>query len=234
VFGKLLEVLEEGVKVKLHFNAVEIFQEMELYGQRLMNCTLWRENQREKFGTETYYPLDLDLFCDLGNIYPGEAIEIIEKVAKSLRDNSFTFKVGTAEYTTSLIYDFLIDKNLRKVTINWNKNFIPLISGEMLPGEFLLPHLRMCGIQSGKRYGLYLEIEKHLWKLGTDKFFTLTKEQIRNALDLEEGEYPEFKIITSRYIKPLMNEIYSGLGIRLSAKPRKGLLLFSRKSKFYE
>jgi len=174
------------------------------------------------------YPVDIYKYADLSNLHYGKAFAKALEVAKKLRDTSFTVILPNGmNYTSSLVFSIVDDIDMGLFLINWNENFIPLISGHMKAGEFISPRVAASSFSSNKRYCLYLMLEKHLHLLEKQDTFIIPKQEIRNILGLKEGEYSEFKMVNAKIIKPALKDIYNKFGIPLTAKISSNRVIFS-------
>jgi hypothetical protein len=214
--------------IKLHHNSIDTIKHLELYDNRFINCCLLGEDQGVLFKKERYYPVDVDEYAKSCKLRLHEAFESVIDVIRKLKETSMDITLPDGSvYVTSLIYDFIYNESEKQILINWNSKFIPLISGHMEAGNFLLVDPRISTISSSKRYSLYILIEKNLWQLTRHGKFILTKEEIRTMLNLEETEYKEFKSLHAKIIKPTLTDIYNKLGIKLVSSVRANKVIFN-------
>lgn len=218
----------DGERIKLHQNTLPTIKELDIWGSRLINSSLVGENQGVLFGTDKYCAVDITKYAALGSLYYAEAFNKALEVANKLLITplSYTLPSG-ATHTTTLIYDIIHDMNMRVFLVNWNKNFIPLISGHMKAGEFISPRVGASSFSSNKRYCLYLMLEKYLHLLEKQNTFIIPKQEIRSILGLKEGEYSEFKMVNAKIIKPALKDIYNKFGIPLTVKVSRDRVIFS-------
>ena len=216
------------IEIKLHHGAIDLFKDIELYDTRFVNCCLIGENQGITFGTGQYYAIDLVRYGEVCGLDKGKAYKHALEAALKLSKLRLSVKLmdGSTLHTT-LIYAVKEDIDTGYILIQWNRDFIPYISGQMPKGRFLMVDARMDGVTTNKRYCLYLLIQKHLWKLGSEEVFYLTKQALRDALGLQEQDYKEFKVFNSSLLKPTLKDIYSKLGINLKTKVRGDRVEFS-------
>jgi hypothetical protein len=213
--------------IKLHHNALEVLPELNLYDNRFIACCLLGKDQGVKFKQEKYYPVDLKHYASLCSITVDQALTNLEIIARELQERQLDITLPNgALYVTSLVYGFIIDKEMQILLIQWNEKFIPLISGTMLAGKFLLIDQIMLEIPSNNRYCLYVLLEKHLWKLSTKESFAVSKQDILDVIkssQLERG----FKVVMAQFIKPTLKELKNKLGITLHTKVSGNHVLFS-------
>jgi hypothetical protein len=214
--------------IKLHHNALGVLPELNLYDNRFIGCCLLGKDQGVKFKQEKYYPVDVQHYAELCGLTITQALTNLEVIARELQERQLDIVLPNgALYVTSLVYGFIIDLDMRTLLIQWNEKFIPLISGHLVGGQFLYVEHLMLKIPSNSRYCLYLLIEKNLWLLNKQVEFTLSKENIINIMHLPEGSYPDFKVITARFIKPTLKDIKDKLGITLYNKVDGNKVKFS-------
>jgi hypothetical protein len=120
---------------------------------------------------------------------------------------------------TSLIYDFIYKPEEKLLAINWNRKFIPMISGQMPSGEFLTIDVRMDGVSSTHRYNLALLLQKNIWKLDKQGEFYLSEKLLRETLGLKD-KYKEFNVLHTKIVKPTLGHLYDKLGLRLQSRIR--------------
>jgi hypothetical protein len=126
-----------------------------------------------------------------------------------------------------IVYKILEDKTMKLFLIHWNTNFIPLVSGHMRAGDFITPAIAAASFSTNRRYSFYLLLEKYLYLLHTQDSFTITKDEIRERLQIQPTEYIEFKMLNAKVIKPALKDIYDKLGIPLVVKVKNTRVMFS-------
>ena len=215
------------MNIKLHHGALDIIKNLKLYDNRFINCCLLGENQGILFKKERYYPVNVEAYSKVSKLKSKEAFISILEVLRKLKETSMDIKLPNGSiYVTSLVYDYIYCEEDRKIHVNWNSKFIPLISGHMEAGKFLLADPRITNINSNKRYCLYLLIEKNLWQLCKQVTFVLPKDEIREMLNLQDYEYREFKSLHAKVIKPTLVDIYNKLGVKLITSVRGNRVIF--------
>jgi len=208
----------------------DVISKVRLDENRFLNCCLLGENQKVKFKEETYYPVDICKYAELGGISRGRALEELIGICAKHKE-SFNLMVGeTAVLCTSLIYEFRHDKECGTLHINWNPKLIPYISGVMQPGKYLTLDVVMVGTSSGHRYKLYTLLQKHLWKLDHTEYgvVELSEENIRKVLGLTT-EYNSFRTLNAKIIKPTLVEIANKTGKHLQCRLSKGKAVITYK-----
>ena len=208
-----------GTEIKLHHNMVEVFKDIELWDSRFINCCLLGTNQKIIFKKEDYYPVDIRMYAKQSGMSEIQAFTRVEETVLKLKELDIKVKLPDNRILhTSLIYSFIVDVASRTININWNKNFIPLISGRMEAGNFLMLDTKASTISSNRRYCLYVLLQKYLWKLPIDGAFYIEKQEIRAMIGLKETEYAEYKALNKWVVKPTLADIHNKLGIGLQAK----------------
>lgn len=217
--------------IKLHHYTIDTVLQLDIWDSRLLNCTLLRTDQGETFCKGKAFPVDLVEFGIMGGMgkSPKEVYDKALISAKKLRDTPLDIKLpdGSNLYT-SLVYEIHYDDKLQTIALSWNPAFVPLISGDMAKGKFMFPRVSMAALSSNKRYGLYLLIEKGLYKASSPEGLVLRKEAIREVLGIDNGSYKEWKDVTRRFIKPTTETLYSILGVRLGIRTTKNTVTFKR------
>lgn len=211
--------MQQQQEVKLHVDSLSIFKDIELKDSRFINAALIRENQSITFKEEEYIPVDLSFYASTCKITLKQAYKQVLEIATNLRDTSFTLKlVNGYDLTTSLVYSILSSEKDCVISINWNKKFIPFISGIMPAGKFVMLEPSMVTIKSQKRYSLYILLKTHLWELAHYGKFSITKDTIREVLRIEETEYTAYKELNKWLIKPTLKDMYKLTGVNLTTK----------------
>jgi len=206
-------------EIKLHHNAIAIFKDIELYSTRFINCCLLGTGQGTKYGEYDYYPVNIYKYKEVCNLTLSEAYESAFNMATKLNEIKLELKlVDGKTLVTNLIHGIVYEKEKNVLLINWNKDFIPLISGNMLKGTFLMADIAMIEVQSTHRYAMYLLIQKYLWKLARESRFFLGKGEIREQLGLKGSEYKQFKELHRSIIKPTLKDMYNRVGVSLKTK----------------
>ncbi len=221
--------------IKLHHNGIGALVQMEIWDSRLLNCCLLGENQGVTFANDRQYPVDVAKYANMYGMYWAEAFEVVKKSVERLFEAKLEITLpNNALHVTRLIHSFTYCEEKRLFFIQWNKNFIPLISGQMDAGKFMMLSTEMSTVKSNKRYCLYALLEKNLWRITVggkngkrEAYFALTKEEIRNVLGLKDGEYVLFKALHTQVIKKTLQEMYDALGIRIQTKVVRDTVRFS-------
>ena len=176
------------------------------------------------------HPVDLVRYEELSGLVgrPGAAYDKAVASARKLRDTEIlvTLPNNTKIYT-SIVYDVIATE--MALSIYWNKDFIPIVSGMMDTASFMFPRVAMAGISSSKRYALYLLIEKNLWRLVKSSMFSLEKEEIREVSQITGSSYDKWSAVTRRVINPTLESIYNTIGIELVVRTGRSSVEFSLK-----
>jgi len=221
--------------MKIHHNVISVLKELELYENRFVGCCLWGEDQGILFSNDKMYPVDVEAYSKVCGTTRSKAFKDLLEIIRKLKETSFDIKLpDNSVYVTSIVYDFLYKEENKTILVNWNKKFIPLISGNMEAGKFMVLDKRIASISSNKRYLMYILIEKNLWKLSKQDLFFIEKQEIRDVLNLLPEEYTEFKSLHAKVIKPTLKDIYNKLGIGLETSIRGSKVLFNYKKEVKE
>lgn len=216
------DIVTNVERIKLHNEVLHTLKQTDLWDNRLINCVLKLEEQKNILSSEDFYPVDLTLYYSFGLI-EGSRKKTFEKLiesAKRLRDAAIEIRLADG----SILYGGLFaaiqyNTDPMYMRIKWNDYFLPLISGKMEAGKFLFPSVEMVKLPE-RKYSLYLLIEKNLYKLDKNESFLLQKEVILSSLRLEFDSKmaKTFKEVSRLYIKPTLKALYLKTGISLTYK----------------
>lgn len=216
--------------IKLHTCSIDTLLQMDIWDQRLLNCALLGKDQGFLWQQKRVHPVDLGKYSELSGLVgrPSIVYDRALASARKLRDAEVlvTLPNDTKLYT-SIVYDILATE--ASLSIYWNKNFLPIVSGMMDTASFMFPRVAMAGVSSSKRYALYLLIEKNLWRLAKSGTFSLDKEEIKEVAQIEGSSYDKWSAVTRRVINPTLESIYNILGIELIVKTGRSEVEFSLK-----
>lgn len=219
--------IDIDARIKFHQETVHKLKEFDIWESRFINSCLVGKNQGVIFGKDKYCPVDIHKFAELSNLHYGKAFDKALEAATKLCAKIFIPREGNRTTLTSIIWKVDADKDIGTILVLWDSDFIPLISGHMVAGEFISPRIAASAFQSNRRYCLYLLLEENLHILQKQDNFTLTKQEIRHTLGLKEGEYSEFKMVNAKIIKPALKDMYNKFGIPLTAKISSNRVIFS-------
>jgi hypothetical protein len=208
--------------VKMHHDLVGMYGEMWLQAQRVLNCLLIKVDQDKLIQGEDkdrFKAVDIRRYAELGDMSIGEAYNEIVKTIEVMRVTPLKFPIsGGGIFTTSIIHSHIAQEDPYLVFIDLDKALVPMLSGELPSGQFLLADPIMDSLKSSKRYTFYLHVKKQLWKLKKQPSFIVPITDVRVAFGLSDNQYPETRRIVEKLIKPALKDIQIKLGIALKAK----------------
>jgi plasmid replication initiation protein len=196
---------------------------------RFLNCCLVNNSWKERYNETVYYPVNLNRYAEKGGLPYHRAYteckEIVTKYAQQLIE--VTLDNG-AVWHTHLIYDFISDDETKTLTIRWNKDIIPLVSGKVEAGKHAYYDARMDSVANTRIYHLSELIQRNLFHIDKfkRKFMVLTTAEIREVTGTLNC-YTEYKELNRWVIQPTIKEMSNILGYDLAAKGSK------REVKFY-
>lgn len=226
---KLLET-DPIYDLKYHDNFLEVVSELKLDEIRVIGSVLSLPEQRKLFEDDKPYAVDVRKYSELSGVSISHAYHEILTIAEEHRVKKLSIKLPTGStVVTSLISSYEVNLEAKTIRIYWNKEFKHLVSGCMTAGKFFLSDSRMCGVSSISRYNFYLLIQKNLYKLDLPKYnneFYLTKEELREALHVNRGEYKRFCDFMFRLVRPSLKDIKTTIGVDLVARIYKNQVQF--------
>lgn len=195
---------------------------------RVIHACLLGNYQKKEFKEATWYPVNLLSYANKSGITLRIAYTEVKDIVIKFRNTILPIPLGDGSILyTSIVYDYVLDDSLYRVSIQWNKNLIPFLSGDMIPGDFIYVHDKMAGVSSKKRYILYTLLQKQIYKLRKVNSFSLTLKEIREATLTYPSEYTEWKAYNVRVVKPALQDIATKLGVYLTAKHKYGVVTFT-------
>jgi len=209
--------IENGNVVLKHDLMFEITKKFESIDEhRFLNSCLQGNYQRELFNEAVYYPIDVRSYASKQNLSISKAYEELIDLVTKYMETTVKIPLDTDKtWHTSLIYDFIADKSDFTIQVQFNKKIIPLISGEMEAGKFSVYNSKLDAIPSSKRYKMCELIQRNMWRIKKFGFFLLTVPEIREALNLKDHQYKEFKALNRSIIQASIKDLAGNLGIRL-------------------
>lgn len=208
------------LKHDLMFEVTKKFESIDEH--RFLNSCLQGNYQRELFNEAKYYPIDVRNYASKQNVNISKAYEELIELVTKYKETTVKIPLDdNRTWHTSLIYDFIVDRSLYTIQVQFNKKIIPLISGEMEAGKFSIYDAKLDKISSNRRYMMCELIQRNMWKIQKFGFFILTIPEIRSGINLKETEYKQFKDLNRGIIQASIKDIASNLGIRLKATGNK-------------
>ena len=179
---------------------------------RFINSCLKGLYQRNQLDNKLYYPLDVANYASKQNIGMSKAYDELILLVTKFKETTVQIPLGGSRtYHTSIIYDFITDKNLYTIQVKYNKKIIPLISGTMVKGKFSAYDSRADNTNSSRRYLMAELIQRNTYLIKNHGFVTLQVTDIRTALNIKEGEYAEYKELNRTIIKPALKDMINNL-----------------------
>jgi len=199
--------------------------------QRFLNSCLIDVYQRDLLDRESYYPVDINNYASKQNISLGKAYQELKQFAERFTE-SLKIELPTGEtWVTRLIYSYKYDDSNISLSIRFNEEIIPYISGDMPKGEFCTYNARLDTVPSNRRYLMGELIQRNLYKLSKEGKFILSIPSIRYALNLKEGEYKVYSGLYQRVIKETLVDLAELSNIYLSVSKRSIGVIFTKVSK---
>lgn len=196
---------------------------------RFLNSCLQGNYQRNLLSESTYYPIDVRNYAYKSGLSIGAAYKELIILVKKYRDTELEVKLDESRtWCTSIIYDYIIDKDFHTIQVQFNKKIIPLISGDMDVGKFCMYDTRMDKVPSSRRYLMGELIQRNMWKITKYGFFTLKTSEIREELSLGPKEYEEFKALNRSIIQQSLEDLVDNLAISLKSVGNKYEVRFER------
>lgn len=208
--------------IRKHVDCVELTRAaLTLQEIRLLHSCLYNVNQLEEL--TGLIPVNLEKFAEVNKLRPYEAFTEAEKIVKEWFTKAYEFPLVNGKYYYStLIVTAEINVKYKTISIKWNDDFIPLISGKMPPGQFISVNIKMSKTSSKMRYVLYEALQKKIFKLfnkGTN-YIEYSVEELRKITDCED-KYLDFGDFNKSVIKPTLDDIYKNTGLKLYATKRR-------------
>jgi len=198
---------------------------------RFFNSCVQDIYQRDKIKDDLYYPVNIDSYSTKSSLSYGAAFtEIIELIEYLRSDRVEVPLEGTVVWCTTLIYGYKVDRVNKTISVMWNRELIPLLSGDMVRGKFCLYDGRLAEVPSYRRYLLGELLQRNFWqfkKKVESSSFTLTLPDIKKAINLIEGEYPDYREFNRCVIKPTLRDLEKILGLKIVASGNKYRVIFT-------
>ena len=84
-------------------------------------------------------------------------------------------------------------------------------------GKFSIYNSKLDVIPSSKRYMMCELLQRNMWRVKKFGYFILTVPEIREATNLQEHQYKEFKALNRSIIQASIRDLADNLGIRLKS-----------------
>lgn len=206
----------------MHHDLIGMYGEMWLQAQRVLNCLLVNVDQRkliEGADKDRFKTVDLSRYAELSGISLGEAYKEVVSTIEVMRATPLKFPTtGGGLFTTSIVHSHIAQEEPYIVLIDLDKALVPLLSGEIPAGQFLLADPVMDTLKSPRKYAFYLHVKKQLWRLEKQTSFIIQLKDTRKAFNLQDDQYPEAHKLAQKLIKPVLKDIHVKLGIPLKVK----------------
>ena len=221
------EVKEAVLK---HDDFVKFGREFEGIGEsRFLNCCLVGQDNYTKFVEYEYYPVNIQRYADKAGIpYSIAYKEVKEFAIKHMEQTLFIKLANGSTWGTPLIYDIEFCDDIKFLKIKWNKEVIPLISGQMEVGQFKRYDARMDSTSSNKVYLLSELLQRNLYKLSLKPYtFTLSTMEMREVTNTLTT-YAAYNEFNRNVIRPTVKEMAATIGEHLLFKGNRREVTFWR------
>lgn len=196
---------------------------------RFINSILGDVYQRELLDKQKYYPINVVRYADKSGISLGQAFTELRELAIKYKETTLEIPLKDKHiWYTSIIYDFIVNEDNKTIFIQWNKEIIPLISGDMEKGYYGMYIADMDNSRSIANYKLSELIQRNLWLLDKKGEFILETSEIRKITGTE-SKYKVYSDLRKRIIQPAIDELGKYAGIRLLFKGNSKVVKFWRK-----
>jgi hypothetical protein len=204
--------------------------------QRFINCCLIDHWQRVEFKGEEYYNVNIERYADRCNIPINRAYTELKTYVNKFTEELSIVLITGETWVTRLIYDYKFDDSLQTLSVRFNKELIPFISGDMTGQNYATYDERMDSIPSNKRYVMGELIQKKLHLLPKEGKFIYSIPELRHGLNLKSTEYKVYSALYKRVIGEALKDIANILGEYILAKKSGMYVVFTRVSRevFYE
>jgi hypothetical protein len=187
---------------------------------RFFNCCLVDVDQRLTLN-DVYYPVNIDRYAHKGGLTVGQAFTEIESICLKFKHEDLNVKLPDGSiWVTSLIYDFIKDTEAKVLKIKWNRNLVPYLSGNMLPGEFCYYDPRLDSSSNSRSYKLAELIQRNLFTIRVNGSCKIPVQQIREFTGTE-NMYPEYKDLNRYVIQPALDDLTKHIGVKLQIDKKK-------------
>lgn len=203
--------------------------------QRFLNSCLSDNWQRELFSETGYYPVNIGNYASKQGISIGKAYTELKKHAQDFTKELRVLLDTGETWVTRIVYDYKFDDSKSALSIRFNNDLIPYISGNMLEGTFFTYDNRLDLVSSNRRYIMGEVIQRNLWKLKKDGKFILTIPDIRFKLNLKETEYKVYGALYKRIVKETLKDFAEIRGeYILTKKTTLGIVFtYTTREEFY-
>jgi hypothetical protein len=204
--------------------------------QRFLNSCLSDNWQREMFEETGYYPVNIVNYASKQNIGIGKAFTELRNFAQEFTKELYIELDSGETWVTRIVYDYKYDSVNKTLSVRFNKDLIPFISGAMQAGDFVIYDNRMDSVPSNRRFLMGELLQKYLYKLDKDGKFLLPLKDIRKGLNLKETEYKQYAQLNKVIIKPTLKDFADIQGIYMVSKKTSLGTVFTRvlREDFYE
>lgn len=204
--------------------------------QRFLNSCLSDNWQRVQFSSSGYYPVNISNYASKRNIGLGKAYSEIKKHAQDFTRELRVLLATGETWVTRIIYDYKFNDEELTLSIRFNKDLIPYISGDMVNGTFYTYDERLDSKPSNRRYIMSEILQRNLWALKRDGKFVLTIPEIRFGLNLKETEYKVYGALYKRVIKETLKDFADIRGEYILSDKKPLGIVFTKvtKEEFYE
>lgn len=213
----------ESDKILKHENMLALTRELQGIEEiRCINNCLVGQYQKLRFDESRFYPVDVGKYAEQSGLTICQAYHKILPILSYFRDTQIVVKIDNYELHTSVVHRYKNSEDMYTIEVQWDRDIIDWISGEMLPGEFVYVDHRMSEVSSSRRYLLYEFLTKYIYRLKTvEDVVEIATGELRDACGIGPQEYKEFKELNRRVIRPTLEDIYQKIGLRLEIKGGK-------------
>ena len=177
-------------------------------------------NSKEKLEPDHISVLKAEEYADMLGIKPSDAFYMLERVADTLLSKKVTLAAGDKVYKFHWIDWICIDKDVREISVTWNKEIRARISELGADNPFTkifnIDYVRLNSKHSLRLY----EIIASMRHFGKEGFLYLDIETIKNLFELTSS-YDNFATLTAKVLEPAIAELKDRSIVKLTMNPCK-------------
>lgn len=222
---------------KYDLATIHTITQLDIWDSRLLSCVDFTRKFNPDRLEEPMYIVNISKYAELcGNIEEGTSLQYSKAFAQAvssaqkLKDEQLEVQVTSGlYYTTSIVHSFLEEREYGLLAINFDRIFLPLVTGNLPAGKFYMPIVEMHTLSSPYTIRMYHLLEQNLWKLQTEPYFVLSIAKIRQTLQLED-KYPRTNTLVDKFVKPTLRALANISKYNLEYKVVKESIKFSNKT----
>jgi plasmid replication initiation protein len=201
----------------------------DIFDDRFINSCLSKLYTEFRLNEDTYYPVDIELYSKQSKLPLYKAYAEVKELVYKYRTMSYELTLDDSSVINiPLLHNFHYCDITKTLEVQWTKDVIPFISGDMPAGKFSYYYRDYSEVSSHTVYTLLEFIQRNWYLLNFNKPIVVATNEVRRLTGTLDT-YQEFAELNRRVIKPALQKVLELKGVELSCKGNKHAVSITRK-----